>query len=467
MPPIIASGIFTLGILGLFYLDRGKGGLASKALWIPAVWLFLASSRPVSAWFGVAPSSANAAQAYVDGSPIDRAVYTLLVVAALTVAFARRDRVAPLLLRNKAIVLFFLFCGLSILWSDFPVVAFKRYIKALGDVAVILIVLTEAEPVESLKRVLIRLGFILFPLSVLFIRYYPSLGEAVTQDWTMEAIGVAQQKNSLGGICFIYGLVFIWCFDSLYCQRGNPSRARRLLAYGSILAMIIWLLHQCNSMTSITGLAMAGSVMLLSRRLSSSGKRTWVHLLVISVITGCIFSLFLDPASGLISALGRNPNLTGRTVIWHLVLSLHTNPWIGTGFESFWLGQRLEEMSAAMPNFIPNEAHNGYLEVYLNLGWVGLTTLALLLATGYRRVIATLHKDPQTGALFLAFFLATIIESFTEAAFRMMGLTWMLLLLVTAAYPAMCLRGARTPTQARSAVGHGSGDRRTVPAIAS
>ena len=47
------------------------------------------------------------------------------------------------------------------------------------------------------------------------------------------------------------------------------------------------------------------------------------------------------------------------------------NPIFGTGFESFWLGKRLEQLQGIF-FFFPNEAHNGYLEVYLNLGLMGL-----------------------------------------------------------------------------------------------
>jgi len=46
---------------------------------------------------------------------------------------------------------------------------------------------------------------------------------------------------------------------------------------------------------------------------------------------------------------------------------MRVNPWIGAGFESFWLGPRLNKLWAQY-NFMPNQAHNGYIEIYLNLG---------------------------------------------------------------------------------------------------
>ena len=103
--------------------------------------------------------------------------FTGLVIAALAVVISRMDRVGLLLQENGPILLFFAFCAVSIVWSDFPFVALKRWIKSVGDLAMVLIILTEPDPMGALKRLITRLGFILFPLSVLLGKYYPHLGE--------------------------------------------------------------------------------------------------------------------------------------------------------------------------------------------------------------------------------------------------------------------------------------------------
>ncbi|MGC2528001.1 MAG: O-antigen ligase family protein [Candidatus Acidiferrum sp.] len=431
MPPSIASIIFTIGIMGLFFLDRHEDSRVSKALWIPASWLFLISSRPASLWLGMSQSNMNgvdATAAFEEGSPFDRNVFMILLLAALAVLVLRQYKVGPLLKKNALILLFFLFCAVSIVWSDFPLVAFKRWIKALGDLGMVLIILTEADPLSALKRLLARLGFLIFPLSVLFIKYYLEIGRRLTQGWTEEAVGVATQKNGLGLDCMMYGVFFLWMFVSTYRGRDDPGRRRRLLAYGTIIGMIIWLLNQCNSTTSITGLVCAGAVMWFASR--PSRKPAVVHLLVLAVIGLAVTAVYLDPGGGMVEALGKDPTLTGRTEIWHLVLGLHTNPWIGTGFESFWLGPRLDKMRNAMPNFPINEAHNGYLEVYLNLGWAGVCFVVLLLVTGYNRVISGIRRNPERASLFLGFLLCALFYSFTEAAFRLMAVAWVFLLLV-------------------------------------
>jgi O-antigen ligase len=443
MPPAIASIVYTIGILGLFYLDRYEESRVSKVLWIPAVWLFLISSRPVSLWLEIAPNflAVDATEAYVEGSPIDRNVFIFLLLAALAVLLARSGRVGPLLRKNVLILLYFSFCAVSIIWSDFAFVSLKRFTKAIGDLAMVLIILTESDPLAALKRLFTRLGFLLFPLSILFIKYYPHTGRRLTNSWTLEPIGVSVQKNGLGVDCMIYGVLFLWMIVSVYRERQDPDRRRRLLAYGTIITMVIWLLSQCNSTTSITGLVSAGGVMWFASR--PSRKPAVVHLLVIAVLSMAVTAVFFNPGGGMVEALGKDPTLTGRTQIWSLVLGLHTNPWIGTGFESFWLGPRLEKMRTALPNFPINEAHNGYLELYLNLGWAGICFIVLLVVTGYKRIISGIRRNPEKASLFLGFLLCTLFYSFTEAAFRLMAVAWVFLLLViVAGSQALLFRGS-------------------------
>jgi O-antigen ligase len=144
-------------------------------------------------------------------------------------------------------------------------------------------------------------------------------------------------------------------------------------------------------------------------------------------------ALFVDPKEFLPS-IGRDATLTGRTNIWQAVLAQHTNPLIGTGFESFWMGQRMEDVWNMTERGI-QEAHNGYLELYLNLGYIGLGLLALIIVTGYFSCMTLLRYNPNAGRIRLAFFTAALIYSLTEAGFRMMSPIWFCFLLASARIP--------------------------------
>jgi O-antigen ligase len=359
----------------------------------------------------------------------------MLEACALLVIIRRRHQVGAILRKNWAICLFFSYAALSISWSDYPFVTLKHWIKGIGDLMMVLIVLTEPSFSDAIKRLVTRLGFVLLPLSVLFIKYYPLLGRRLTLSWTMEPVGVAQQKNGLGELCQIMGLALLWRFRSIYNDRENQSRKRRLLGLGVVLAMVVWLLWMCNSMTSICALSIGSVVMLLATTRAFRRNNTLLHLLIAASLAGAVYALFFQSSGSLIQGLGRNATLTGRTDIWQVVINIPNDSLIGTGYESFWLGSRLQKMWDAFPGLYLNETHNGYIEVLITLGWIGVMLLGTLIATGYRNVISNYRDNPETGSLRIAFFLSAVITGLTEAAFRYMGPPWIVFLLATIALP--------------------------------
>jgi O-antigen ligase len=126
------------------------------------------------------------------------------------------------------------------------------------------------------------------------------------------------------------------------------------------------------------------------------------------------------------SAVGRS-SLSGRDVIWRIVLSQQANPLLGAGYESFWLGPRLDRIWAAGMGGI-NEAHNGYLELYLNLGYVGLFLGLLFVAAVYRNICKKLKPFSSIGSLALAIWTVFLFHNTTEADFRS-GLMWVFFVL--------------------------------------
>jgi exopolysaccharide production protein ExoQ len=428
MSPRIATLVYLVGMVALFLLDRDRKAQTSKALWIPVVWLLINGSRPVSLWLQSGPTI-ESTDKYLDGSPLDAVGYGALLAVGLFVLVRRSPQVGALLRRNGPILLFFSYCALSTIWSDYSFVAFKRWTKAAGDMVMVLLVLTDPGGIAAVKRFVTRVAFVLVPLSVLFIKYYPDLGRSYNPwTWKPEYCGVTTGKNLLGMTCLVCGLGSLWCFLGAYRGQKDKQRIRRLIAHGTILTMVIWLFWEANSMTSLSCFIMAGGLLLMTNLSRLARRPAVVHLLVAAVVGLSICALFLDPGGGLVGSLGRDPSLTGRTEIWHLVVSLGHNPFFGTGFESFWLGDRLQKVWEYQK---VNEAHNGYLEVFLNLGWIGVTLLAVVIVTGYRNIFAAFRRDPVVSRLRLAYFVVGLVYSFTEAGFRMMSPVWLFFLWAT------------------------------------
>ena len=164
------------------------------------MWLFIAASRNASDW--LQSSSGGISDSYSRGKSPDRGVLTaILALWRCWCSSVRGRRIGILLRSNAPILLYFLYCGVSALWSDFPDVAFKRWFRACGDVVMVLIVLSDPDWLAALRRLLSRLGFLLVPLSILFIRYYPELGRRYSAGGKPSPLERGDRTRMLSGCC--------------------------------------------------------------------------------------------------------------------------------------------------------------------------------------------------------------------------------------------------------------------------
>ncbi|MGA7106883.1 MAG: O-antigen ligase family protein [Terracidiphilus sp.] len=430
MNSLLATCIFACGIAGLFYLDRDKTVRTSKALWIPVIWIAIVGSRSVSEWFGVHHTGANA---QLDGSGIDAAVFGILTVSAIIVLCFRNARTRDFLVLNWPVLIYFFFCLISVSWSDHPDVSFKRWIKAIGDLAMVLVIVTDRQPVAALTRLMARVGFVLLPASVLMIKYFGDLGHEYTPDGAQMNTGVSTNKNMLGVMLLVVTLFTLWRVIDIFRDRNMRDRRRHLVAQGVLLAFGILLFKMAHSATAIACFALGGGLIIASNLRSFRIRPVRIHALCLGILLfGAV--AFLSGAEGTVSeALGRQANLSGRTEIWAAAIPAAPNALIGAGFEDFWISPNVEKFQRGLlgwwhPEGL-NEAHNGYIETYLNLGVVGVCLIAMILVIGYRRAVKAFRKNTQIGGLFLAYIIVAAVYSITEAGFRMLDPMWIFLLL--------------------------------------
>jgi len=300
MSPQIASCVFIVGIIGLFWLDREPGTRVSKALCLPLVWLWLTSSRSFTDWVAIIqygrPTGGDQSSMYSEGSPLDRNVLIALMLFALVI-LVRRGRFGAILRANLPIVLFLLYCAMSALWSDFPDITIRRWFKAVGTLLIVMVVLSERDRHFATRRLFVWAGFLLIPHSILLIKYYPAIGRTYVIEnlstWVLSPVGVTEHKNSLGGICQVYGIAFLWHFLAAYRDRQHPHRSRHLMAHGAALAMVAWLFVQANSVTAQSCFLLASALLIASSIPGIARKRWLVHLLAVILIAITFATLFL------------------------------------------------------------------------------------------------------------------------------------------------------------------------------
>lgn len=433
MTPPLATFICILFILSLFRIERHNNqSRVSRAIWIPTLWMFLAGSRYASHWLntlGIRTSSISSPDAYMEGSPLDMPVFLFLIAASIIILIRRRLKWGELLSNNYIASLFYIFALISILWSDYPIIALKRWTKSFGAVCLALVILTEECPYAAFGVIMKRLAFLLLPLSILFIKYYPDIGRQYHSTGSQMLTGVAMQKNELGQLCMLSGIYFCW--NLFYVNRQGTCLDRRLhsFIYWAVLSMIAWLLYMADSATSLVCLVVSICLFLVGRWpiMVHEPRRIMTFCIACIVLYG-IMQLTFDINAIMITMLDRRPDLTTRVPMWEDLRTMAKNPFFGFGWQSFLLGGREELM---LERWHVRSTHNAYLDLYLNLGIIGLVLLIGWILAGLRKVWHHLTVDYHTALLRVCLILVFILYNWTETTDYGVSNTYIIFLLGT------------------------------------
>lgn len=231
--------------------------------------------------------------------------------------------------------------------------------------------------------------------------------------------GFFTQRNALAMNAAIGLLVFA------KLARGGPER--RLWAGLAILSATLVLLS--GSATCILVLFLLACAYVWYMFLERHVRSTSFQVALSVVIAFSSAAIFLAHWDGILSVLGRSPDLTGRTEIWGASLLLaRDKPLFGYGYGGFWVfGGPAQAIWDAIGGDPANTsyAHNGYLQILLDTGVVGLGLLLALVASAFRKAwtYAAVTKDIWP----LCFFAFMALYNLGEATYAVKNsLCWLL-----------------------------------------
>jgi len=399
----------------LFIFDREDRG-DDRGLWGAGLWFLIIGSRRVSLWFS--PSSG------IWALPIDEVFLFTLEATALIILIKRGVRLGEWIRLNKSIACFFAFGILSVLWSSDPLLSSKALIKELGQPLMAVLVLTERRSHRAAELLMRRCAYLLVPLSIVLIKYLPSLGREFSEWGGAENTGVTTGKNQLGLLCLVLGLYFVWATLQA-CERIGKTQ----LVNVTFLLMIAWLLYRANSATATISIIIGILIILLLRRnIIRKAQRLGLYFVGLLCISGLLLATN-DFGNFVIDTAGREETFAGRQRLWRDLIELHDAPIIGAGYASFWLQPKVQVYAESF-FWKPNQAHNGFLEIYLNLGLVGLLLLVAILVSVFKNCQLILLQQPHFGQLAIALFAVAVLRSIMEATFQGLGLLWFTFFLV-------------------------------------
>lgn len=391
--------------------------------------LFILGSRPASMWFGFGRYSGD------EGTWLDQLFYFTIIILSVGYAYSRRVNWQKLFTANLAITLFYIYFGISAVWSADPSGSFKRWLKLVGIIFAVSVVLSEAAPLDAMRGVYARCASALFPLSIVFIKYFPELGRDYGKGGGEPMLtGASTQKNTLGEMTLVLTLFLLWgCFESVAPSRKTKGLLAQLPWNRVVLVLMgIYVLIISQSKTSLMCL-LIGVVLMLGRRFLTSRLTSTAILFVALSLPGLLFLTqeFTSVFSPLFGILGRDATLTGRTGIWqHIGLST-VNSLIGDGYFSFWGTGGGQALRVAMDDMGVHSAHDGYLDIYLDGGLIGVGLLFCLLLANGKRIIANLRSDSDLKSpmsrfhgLKFAFLILFIVYNLSESTFARLASTW-------------------------------------------
>ncbi len=329
----------------------------------------------------------------------------------------------------------------------------------------VLVVLTERNPLEAVRALLRRLYLVYIPLSIMTIKYFRSIG--VVYNWSgveEEWIGLSTDKNSLGQVALCSGIFWLW-------QIVQDWPKKKLTLSLLFLGMTLWILRgskNIHSSTAIIGFVMCSVVLLglryVRKRAASAKRVILVGTLALTLLGPLAYFLFqafdTTPVQVVLQATGRNMTLTDRTYMWTDILNnAAKSPILGVGIGAFWVGPigynmyPMANWDRVTPQWRPTEGHNGFVDTYAELGFIGEALLLIIIAVAFAGALNHFENDFQFASLRLALLVAIVSNNITETSFlKGTHALWFLFLLASVNLPQLEEHAQERSSQLRTIV---------------
>jgi O-antigen ligase len=178
---------------------------------------------------------------------------------------------------------------------------------------------------------------------------------------------------------------------------------------------------------------LAGVISITRKKLHISPALILLSILFCYAVLSSISNFNMNRVSYMLYG---DSTFTGRTIIWDFAeFEIARRPLLGWGYQSFWLVGPDAPSVVEAPGWVkmmPN-AHNGYYDMTLELGYVGYALLVTFIIATFHAVGRVVDRDPARGWLVLSLALYVIFWNYLESLWmRGFEFLWVVFLIVTA-----------------------------------
>ena len=328
-------------------------------------------------------------------------------------------------LRGKLALALVFLAGLSTLWSIMPGLTLGRSISLLAPTALGLMLASRFTWRELLRLLAIALGAAAL-LSALVALALPAKGIS-SIEYGNAWHGIYGNKNGLGrAMALATAALVLVALD---------GRRYRWAAWGAAAGTFTILLLARAAASLVVCVAVLSLIPLFRalRLRFTTAMALWILAVLLAAI---VLTVIVSNLESTLSLLGRDTTLTGRTEIWAAVMtSIMERPWFGYGYNAFW--QEWSGPSASVLSAVGWEtphSHNGILDLWLDLGAVGLVVFVLSFVAATRMAVARARQADGAADLWpLAFLTFLALINISEAiVLKQHNLFWVMYVAILA-----------------------------------
>jgi O-antigen ligase len=205
----------------------------------------------------------------------------------------------------------------------------------------------------------------------------------------------------------------------------------RWIKWGGIAGATALILLSTSKTALILGFGMLG-LMTFYRNFRWRGKRSVIFASLSALVVGSVTVGVLSNWVAIITGLGKDPTISGRTYIWEVSLDrLWDHPWLGYGRSAFWSPDSPYPRAISFylsQGFRAPHAHNGFIDTALDVGLIGLGLLLICYVTAFVRALlrayGSNHPEHLWAIGYLTFF---ALNNMTESyVLRLSNVFWVL-----------------------------------------
>jgi exopolysaccharide production protein ExoQ len=364
-----------------------------------------------------AKGAATVVAATAETGPLHLLELALAFAISLKVTLSNWRTVASASVQMKLFSASALLATLSCLWSVDPLLSLRSGLYLLFN-TLFMYYLVQRFPLQELMRLMIAAGTVVAMMSIATAILLPSYAwGSAGSHFALQGAFIA--KNVLGNVA-------VFLLTPALFVRGMRLWART--TYILVMLALIVLSFSVQAWAAALFCFCFAAICMVFGRLSNKEAKWIAFVTLLPVVVAAM--ILVTSRMEILEFLGKDPTLSGRTIIWNAVLrSVLKRPMLGWGYNAFW--QRFSGESGLVllqVHFPIAQSQNGALEVLLGLGGVGLALVVATFLQGIRNVVKCFRLGATEAARwYLLIVLLTIGYSVGEANIQQSNmLPWMM-----------------------------------------